>query len=469
VIALAAKDIVVKSAEGTPVKGVSLTLPLGAILTILGESGSGKSLLAKAIMGALPDSLTATGSVEVMGVASPAADGPVRRPLWGRKLSLLPQEPWLALDPTMRVQEQVAEVHALVKGESWADARKSGARALNAAGLSHAAQLFPHVLSGGMAQRVTLAATRAGGAPLLIADEPTKGLDAALRDNVLIDLRQIAQTGGSVLTITHDVHAARVLGGRLAVMLAGEIVEEGEAREVLESPRHPYTRALLDADPAAWPTAPAQSQAAPVITAKGLTKSYDGRVLFSGIGLTVGRGERLAIAGPSGAGKSTFGNVLLGLRKPDAGTIACAAGLKPVAFQKLYQDPIAAFPPAASLRQILDDLVRLHRLNWADAVRMMETLRLDPRLLDRLPSQISSGELQRFAVVRVLLLKPALIFADEPTSRLDPIGQKQTFDLLLQAAASTGCALLVVTHNPDIARATGGRILRIGEAEAKAA
>lgn len=460
--ALAAKDIVVTSAEGTPVKGVSLTLPPGACLTILGESGSGKSLLTKAIMGALPEDLVAKGSIEVMGFASSAADGAARRPLWGRKLSLLPQEPWLALDPTMRVREQVAEVHALVKGENWAAARISSVRDLNVLGLAHAARAYPHVLSGGMAQRVTMAATRAGGAPILIADEPTKGLDAALRDNVLIDLRHIANAGGSVLTITHDVHVARVLGGRVAVMLAGEIVEEGDAREILENPRHPYTRALLGADPASWLSVPAQPSAVPVITAKSLTKSYDGRVLFSGIDLTVGRGERLAIVGPSGAGKSTFGNVLLGLRKPDLGTVTFAAGLNPTAFQKLYQDPIAAFPPAANLRQTLDDLVRRHRLNWADAERMMQTLRLDPRLLDRLPSQISSGELQRFAVVRVLLLEPALIFADEPTSRLDPIGQKQTFDLLLQAVASTSCALMVVTHNPDIARATGGRILQIG-------
>jgi peptide/nickel transport system ATP-binding protein len=466
--ALAAKDIVVMSAEGLLVKGVSVALQPGDCLTILGESGSGKSLLAQAIMGSLPDGLSATGSVEVMGRVSSAASGTVRRQLWGRELSLLPQEPWLALDPTMRVRDQVAEVYALVKGQPWADARRSANRALESAGLAHAAPSYPYVLSGGMAQRVTLAATRAGGAPVLIVDEPTKGLDAILRDDVLIDLKRFAQAGGSVLTITHDVRVARVLGGRVAVMLAGEVLEQGRVGEVLDSPTHSYTRALLDADPAGWPTAPDQPPAAAVLTAKGLTKSYGGRRLFSGIELIIGRGERLAIVGPSGSGKSTLGNVLLNLRRPDSGTVTCASGLKPTAFQKLYQDPIAAFPPTVTVRQALDDLVRLHRLDWADVEEMMKTLRLDPRLLDRLPSQISSGELQRFAVVRVLMLKPALIFADEPTSRLDPVSQKQTFDLLLQAVAATGCALMVVTHDPDIARAVGGRVLRLGEATASA-
>jgi peptide/nickel transport system ATP-binding protein len=133
-----------------------------------------------------------------------------------------------------------------------------------------------------------------------------------------------------------------------------------------------------------------------------------------------------------------------------------------VGLQKLYQDPAAAFPPACTVRVALDDLIRLHGLRWEDALALTARLRLSPALLERRPSEISSGELQRFAVVRLLLLKPALIFADEPTSRLDPINQKETYDLLIEAADAAGTALLVVTHNPDIASAVSDSVLRLG-------
>lgn len=470
--ALRLNNVTVESAEGRLINGVSLDLPAGGFLTILGESGSGKSLLAQAVMGSLPSGLTTSGEVAVLGQTSQAADAGARRPLWGRSLSLLPQEPWLALDPTMRVGAQIAEVYADVGGRSWPDARQRADQDLTAAGLDSAARLYPHVLSGGMAQRVALAATRAGGAPLLIVDEPTKGLDAPLRDNVLIDLRRIVAGGGAVLTITHDVHIARALGGRIAVMLDGELVEQGEATQVLQRPAHPYTRALLAADTATWSSAPdsgGSAAGAPILSARAVAKAYGGRRLFEGVDITVGAGERIAISGPSGSGKSTLGNVLLGLRRPDSGEVSRAPGLSRFAFQKLYQDPVTAFAPQVTIGQALRDLVKLHSLAWAEAEALMQRLRLNARLLDRLPSEISGGELQRFAVVRVLLLKPALIFADEPTSRLDPISQQQTFELLLEAVAALGCALIVVTHDPDIARAVSARVIRLGEAETAAA
>lgn len=470
--ALRLHEITVDSVEGRLVKRVSLDLPAGDFLTILGESGSGKSLLAQAVMGSLPSGLTTGGVVEVFGRASHAADASARRSVWGRTLSLLPQEPWLALDPTMRVGEQIAEVYAEVGRRAWTAARQMAEHDLHAAGLDGARRLYPHVLSGGMAQRVALVATRAGRAPLLIVDEPTKGLDAPLRANVLAQLRRIVAEGGSVLTITHDVHVARALGGRVAVMLDGEIVEQGEAAQVLDRPVHRYSRALLSADPVSWPSAPAGSAtaaAAPILRAQGVAKAYGTRRLFEGVDLIVGAGERIAISGPSGSGKSTLGNVLLGVRRPDSGHVTRGKGLSRVAFQKLYQDPVAAFAPRVTIRRALLDLVRLHRLAWPDVEALMRRLRLNGRLLDRLPSEISGGELQRFAVVRVLLLSPALIFADEPTSRLDPIIQQQTFDLLLEAVGAMGCALIVVTHDPDIARAVSPRVIRLGEAKTVAA
>jgi peptide/nickel transport system ATP-binding protein len=460
---LVAENIAVHGPGVQPVRGVSLALEPGGCVTILGESGSGKSLLVQAILGLLPHGLAAEGRVEVRGRASAAGDGPARRPLWGRTVAVLPQEPWLALDPTMRIGRQVAEVHARLKGASRSAAAAAAEKDLAAAGLAGRGRDYPHVLSGGMAQRAALAISRAGEAPVLIVDEPTKGLDAPLRDNAVAELRKVAAAGGAVLTITHDVHVARALGGRILVMLEGEVIEEGEADAVLTRPRHPYTQALRAAAPEAWPTVATPAVAAPpILTATGLSKAYGGRTLFAGVDLAVAPGERIAITGPSGSGKSTLGNILVGLRQPDRGAVTRAPGLGPVAVQKLYQDPIAAFPPAVSVRQAFDDLVRRHRLDWSSAEAMMRRLRLSEALLDRLPGEVSSGELQRFAVVRLLLLKPSLIFADEPTSRLDPISQKETFDLLLEGAAATNAALIVVTHDPGIARAVAHRAIRLG-------
>jgi ABC-type glutathione transport system ATPase component len=463
-VSLTADRITVRSADGPIVRGASLSLQPGRALTILGESGSGKSILAQAILGTLPANLHVEGEVEVLGVRTAAADVAARRPLWGRTLALLPQEPWLALDPTMRVGPQVAETYVYVRGLSWAAAAARAREDLAARGLAGVDRAYPHTLSGGMAQRVALAATRAGGAPILIVDEPTKGLDAMLRDDVIVELQAALKAGGTVLTITHDVHVARALGGCIAIMLNGEIVEYGVASDVLIAPRHEYTRALLAADPEAWPHRPGASGNGRevVLRARGLAKAYGSNRLFDGVNLDISAGSRLSITGPSGAGKSTLGNVLLGLRPPDQGTVERGPAVTPVGLQKLYQDPAAAFPPACTVRVALDDLIRLHGLQWEDALALTGRLRLSAALLDRRPSEISSGELQRFAVVRLLLLKPALIFADEPTSRLDPINQKETYDLLIEAAAAAGTALLVVTHHPDIASAVSDSVLRLG-------
>jgi peptide/nickel transport system ATP-binding protein len=438
---------------GALVRPVSFAIAPGQALSLLGESGSGKSLIAHALMGTLPGPLRATGRLRIDGEASDAADPAARRRLWGRRLALLPQEPWLALDPTMRVIDQIAESHALVghPGEDLDASERRAQEDLDALGLRAAARQFPFAISGGMAQRVAFLATRAGGARVLIADEPTKGLDADLRDQVVRLMQAVLARGGAVLIITHDVQVARQLGGRAAVMLDGRMVEEGPAEAVLSAPRHAYTRRLLAAEPAAWAPLPAPAAGGLVLRGRGLSKRFGGRTLFAGVDLDIHAGERVAIAGASGSGKTTLGNLLLGLLRPDAGTVARGPGVGRLGLQKLYQDPAAAFAPRIALRASIEDLVRRHRIDPRAPARLMERLRLDAGLLDRLPGQVSGGELQRFALVRVLLLRPALLFADEPTSRLDPITQQETMALLAEAAAEHGCALLLVTHEQALA------------------
>jgi len=463
--ALAVEDLAVLHGEQALVRDISFEIPAGGVFTLLGESGSGKSLLAQAIMGNLPSTLRCEGRVAIGGEKTPAGDQSSRHRGWGRRLALLPQEPWLALDPTMMVRAQVAETYAVVANEPRSRARMLADRALASLGLSDAAHKYPFMLSGGMAQRVAFLATHAAGAPLMIIDEPTKGLDADRRGEVLELLRSAQAQGMSLLCITHDIWLARALGGRLAVMLEGAMIEQGEAAEVLAAPRHDYTRRLLAADPGSWPAWPAPAvapDAHPIVQVDQVGKSYGRQALFSGIDAHIKAGEIVAVSGPSGSGKTTFGNIVLGLARPDSGSVQRAAGLALTAFQKIQQDPGAAFAPRIRLRQSLLDLVKLHRLDWGVLDALLARMRLAPALLDRLPHQVSGGELQRIALARVLLMKPALIFADEPTSRLDPVTQQDVFALLQEHLRDARCALLLVTHDADIVDRVAGRRIDLG-------
>ena len=460
--ALDISDLRVSAGGTVLLRGVSLSVAPGVPLTILGETGSGKTLVAEAAMGTLAPELTATGQVVLGGAASDADDRHARRHLWGRGIALLPQEPWLALDPTMRALPQVAEGHHFVRGLSMVDAEIRAAADLAALDLSGAAGRFPHQLSGGMAQRVAVAAARASGAPLLLADEPTKGLDAALRDAVVGLLRVALQEGGSLLCITHDVAVPRALGGEVMVMLNGEVVEHGPVERVLSAPSHTYTQRLLAAEPEAWPDAVFTPAKAEALAGTGLAVERGGRRLFERLDIAVDAGEWVAVTGPSGCGKTTLGNVLLGLLPPATGVVRRTPGTARTRYQKLYQDPVATFAPRLPLRAALAEAAALHRVSWADVAATLARLRVRDALLDRRPDQVSGGELQRIAVARALLPSPVFLFADEPTSRLDPITQQDTMAVLRDVSAERGLAVLLVTHDAAMARKVSARQVVLG-------
>lgn len=464
---LAVHDLSIHAADSPIVSNVSLSLGMGQPLTLLGESGSGKSLVAQAIMGNLPEGLRATGRVIFKGLDLLEETGAKRRQRWGRSISLLPQEPWLALDPTMRVGQQVTEVHRYVKGRTTVDSLAATSQNLAEVSLSSAEALYPFQISGGMGQRAAIAMAHAADTELLIADEPTKGLHTALRDSVTARLRHEVESGRLLLTITHDVAVARALGGTIGVMLEGRLVEYAPAETLFGAPKHAYTSALLAAEPSHWEKRTGATPGKTVVAARDLEKRYGDRVLFSGLDIDVAGGEIVSIVGPSGCGKTTIGNILLGLTKSDAGSVVRGRELSSLRFQKLYQDPPAAFAPHQTIRKGLTDLARLHGKDWNEIDALCRRLRLQGILLDRLPGQVSGGELQRFALMRALLLEPAFLFADEATSRLDPVSQKEVVTFLQEIVDETGLAVLLVTHDHDLAEKVSTRVIGLGRAGGK--
>ncbi|WP_434771718.1 ABC transporter ATP-binding protein [Pseudomonas entomophila] len=453
----------IRTADMQLVQPLSIALFPGEVLSIIGETGSGKSLFAQGVVGNLPAGLHARGRVVFGSGFAEDGEDAGRQALWGREIAVLPQEPWLSLDPTMRARAQVAETYEYVVGTPRAQARTQAARDLDRLGLAHTQDRYPFQLSGGMAQRLAFAATHAGGARVMVADEPTKGLDSARIGEVISLLKAGLEDGGALLIITHDMDVARRLGGKVMIMLKGTIVESGLADEVLNHPQHPYTRRLLNADPAHWPApVPQRFSGEPVVRARDLAVSRGGQTLFSHLDFEVRAGEIVGVTGPSGCGKSTLGDVILGLMDAQQGRIERQPGTPRVAYQKLFQDPVAAFPPTVTLARTLNDLVKLHRLDANRIGPLLTRLRLEPALLNRLPGNVSGGELQRFSLLRVLLLDPVFIFADEPSSRLDLITQQEMLTLLVETAREQGTAVLLVSHDEALIEAVSDQRIRLG-------
>ncbi len=441
---------------------VSVQLQAGERLTILGQTGSGKSLLAQAIMGNLPKDLSSRGEVQLFGQS---VNTKQRQALWGKQLSILPQEPWNSLDPLMSSKKQLAKTYQLVVGQSKLESKHSAEQTLMLQGLQASGDKRVDQLSGGMAQRVAISCAMASGAPVLLADEPTKGLDVSRRDAVVQQLLSQSEQGG-LITITHDVAVARQIGGRMMVMKEGELLEEGDAQAILNNPQHKYTQALIGADPVNWPQPLSQSgektvTAELVVSVKDLSIGRGNKTLIEQLNFDLRQGEVVGVVGDSGCGKSTLGDTLLGLNPVMSGGIQRHYRADQHRWQKLYQDPTAAVSHAVTLGKLLDDVVKRHNIDVNRIAPLMERLGLSPELLTRNASKVSGGELQRFCLLRVLLLDPVFLFADEPTSRLDPITTMEVSQLIVDMARESGCGVMLVSHDPALIEKRCDRVIHL--------
>lgn len=468
--ALSVNGLTIRDRQGGAiVADISFTIPAGSALTVIGETGSGKSLIAQALFGLLPETMRACGRISIAGApAIDVADRGKLTALWRRQLMLVPQEPVAALDPVMRVRRQMALA-------DLDDARIDAA--LCAVDLEPAVgRAFGFELSGGMAQRVVVATALGTGAPVVVADEPTKCLDPDRVGQVIVLLRRLLAEGRSLIVITHDRRIAAGLPGQLAVLDGGRFVEQDDNRRVLAAPRSDFAREWLAADPALWtPCARDCDMVANALSAHGLAFAWPGRApLFRDLDLHLPRGAVLGVHGPSGCGKTTLGNVLLGLLRPTAGSIewagtdivASPAAIRALRrrYQKLGQEPDSAFLPDtplgrqfAMLRRVRPEL-DLKR----DLPPLMESLKLHTSLLQRRPSEVSGGEAQRLAIARILLLAPEAIVADEPTSRLDPVVQREAARLLRRCVEERSLSLLLISHDKALLAAMADRTLDLG-------
>ncbi|CAM3530655.1 nickel import ATP-binding protein NikD [Bordetella sputigena] len=465
------------------VKDISFDIRAGEILCIVGESGSGKSMSANAIMGLLPDYLRPQGG-EILfdGRDLLKLDEDTLRGMRGREMAMIFQEPLSALNPLQTVGDQIDEVMRVHNVGDAGSRENRVLELLEFVGLPEPATLrhaWPFRLSGGQRQRVMIAMALALEPRLLIADEPTTALDVTTQAQILALIARIQkQKGMGVMFVTHDFGVVAEIADRVAVMEKGVLVEEGPADQVLNHPRHPYTRRLIAAVPSQHADAGERRAAGPrpVLQVKNLNKVYaSGGGMFqkkrvvqavNDVSFSVGRGQTVGIVGESGSGKSTIGKCLLKLLDIDGGQMLFdgqdIAPLSETQFrpqrgkiQMIFQDPFASLNPRQTVGRILCDgplangVSRPHA--EARARELLALVELNPSAFDRYPAEFSGGQRQRIGIARALAMEPQLIVADESVSALDVSVQAQVLKLLKNVQERLQLALIFITHDLRVA------------------
>jgi oligopeptide/dipeptide ABC transporter ATP-binding protein len=484
--------------EVEAVRGVSMSVAAGECLGVVGESGSGKSQTMLAAMGLLSPNGSASGRALFAGRNLLGLNTAALNRIRGSKAAMVFQDPLTALTPHVKIGEQIAEPLRRHLHLSGAEARAKAREWLERVRIPDAGRRldqYPHELSGGMRQRVMIAAAMAPSPTLLIADEPTTALDVTVQAEILDlmdDLRR--QTGAALVLITHDMGVIARLADRVCVMQAGRVVEEASVLDLFAQPQADYTRAMLDAVPrldghdrGGRPVAGRVAADAPVvIEAKGVKVWFPiSQGLFrpaaqlravDGVDLTLRRGETLGVVGESGSGKSTLARAVLNLIAPTAGAVTLlgrditqAQGKALQSARKdlqiVFQDPLASLDPRMAVGESIAEPLRVHRPRLSltertDLARaMMAEVGLDPNLLNRYPHELSGGQNQRVGIARAMILNPALVICDEAVSALDVSVRAQIIDLLIDLQRRLGMTMLFISHDLAVVREISHRVM----------
>lgn len=468
------------------VHDVGFELHRGKSLALIGESGSGKSTIARAVLRLLPGQGHATGRVEYNGQEVLGLPERQFRPLRGRSIGFVPQDPGHALNPVRTIGVQAQEAAALLAETDAAHRKALILETFAQVGLENPQRVYdsyPHQLSGGMLQRVLIGLAVLPRPALLVADEPTSALDVTIQKRILDLLSRLQQELRiSLLLITHDLAIAAERTDALMVLKGGVVQEAGATAAVFASPASAYARKLHGDVPALNPDRYSALRAAgfrrqaegaaPKIEVAAVTKTFtvEGKTLtaVNDVSFSVPAGTTHALVGESGSGKTTTIRLLLGLDQPDSGGITVAgvplSGGSPAALreawrhlQLVYQNPFTSLDPTWKVESLIREPLDRYRIGTPQerSARVREALAsvgLAEHLLSRKPSALSGGQRQRVAIARALVLKPDVIVLDEPTSALDVSVQADIVEVLLTLQASLGLTYIFVSHDLALVR-----------------
>ncbi|MCL6375923.1 ABC transporter ATP-binding protein [Pectobacterium brasiliense] len=501
------------------VRGLNLTINAGETLALVGESGCGKSATALSLMRLVAEPGTISGRILFDGQDLLTLPDRQMRQLRGNALSMIFQEPMTSLNPVLSIGQQISETLRLHETLTPAQARTRAIELLDLVKIPEPARRvddYPHNLSGGQRQRVMIAMAVACRPRLLIADEPTTALDVTIQAQILALLDNLRREFSmSLLLITHDLGLVAQWADRVAVMYAGQKVEEAQAADLFQSsthrfaPKHSYTRGLLatslhmDQDrhyrthrlaeihhaptdegftlltpPTLIHRATDTSQP-PLLSLKNIHTRYStaqGKVLaVDNVSLTILPGETLGLVGESGCGKSTLSKTILRLLPPSHGQIVFdgqdittlkESRLKALRqrVQMIFQDPYASLNPRHSIQHILETPLIVHgigdRAQRQQAIKnIIDRVGLPQSSLSRYPHEFSGGQRQRIGIARALVVRPSLVICDEPVSALDVSIQAQILNLLVELKNEMGLSLLFISHDLAVVRYIADRVM----------
>ncbi|MBK8455812.1 MAG: ABC transporter ATP-binding protein [Phyllobacteriaceae bacterium] len=492
---LSVRDLSVAFTQGgkttLAVDQVSFDIAKGETLALVGESGSGKSVTALSVLKLLPypPASHASGAIRFDGEDLLTASDRDLRTVRGDEMAMIFQEPMTSLNPLHTIDQQIAEVLALHKGITGAEARQRTLELLRQVGIREPERrigAFPHEMSGGQRQRVMIAMALANDPKLLIADEPTTALDVTVQAQILELLAGLkAERGLSMLFITHDLGIVRRIADRVCVMTKGQIVESGPTADIFAQPQHAYTKHLLAAEPKGRPLPPADN-AETVMSGKGvrvwfpikkglMRPTVDHVKAVDGIDIAVRAGETVGVVGESGSGKTTLGLALTRMISSQ-GAIRFgkteisgrgAGAMRPLRreIQIVFQDPYGSLSPRMSVGEIVAEGLAVHEPGLgreerdARVVAALAETGLDPETRHRYPHEFSGGQRQRIAIARAMVLKPKFVMLDEPTSALDMSVQAQVVDLLRDLQQKHDLAYLFISHDLKVVRALANHVI----------
>lgn len=496
---LSVRDLSIAFGQGErqmlAVDRISFDIKKGETLALVGESGSGKSATALSIMKLLPYPAASHPSGQVMfkGQDLLALNERQIREIRGADITIIFQEPMTSLNPLHTIERQIGEILLLHRGLTGKPARDRILELLTQVGIPNPEQRlksYPHQMSGGQRQRVMIAMALANEPDLLIADEPTTALDVTVQAQILKLLKELqGRLGMAMLFITHDLGIVRKIADRVCVMKDGKIVESNNVGDIFKSPQHPYTRALLAAEPRPQPAPPNPSGKVVIKTddlkvwfpiKRGVMRKVVGHIkAVDGVSVEVRQGETLGVVGESGSGKTTLGLAILRLISSDGPIVFMGSALQGLRFKEMrpyrrhmqivFQDPYGSLSPRMSVSDIIQEGMWIHQPHIPrhecekHVIKALQDVGLDPESRHRYPHEFSGGQRQRIAVARAIVLEPKFVVLDEPTSALDMLIQAQMVDLLCALQKRHDLTYMFISHDLRVVAAMSSQLMVMRE------